>query len=181
MEAKLAKRVVSVDLDPGVDYYPIKKGALVKFDEQLIKQAIFGDHVQTKLTENTIGLEALEADLRKQYKAVGSITTLGGRTIAVDSPHKMLNYSCQGQGAEAMKYYLVEIDKQFKLAGLKPRVDFIQQAVIYDEVDLIAKSEHVELIKHILTDAFATISRQLGMKGQYTGEASSGPSWHECH
>jgi len=185
MYKKLARRTVSVELDNVNQYYPIKKGQLVLFNEQLIKQAIFGAHIQAKLTENTVGLAQLEKDLKKRHKDIGSIETLGGRTINVDSPHKMLNYSCQGANAEAMKYYLRETHKQYAAAGLVHGEHFIQQVCIYDEVDLIVKDEHVSTVVKILEEGYATISRQLGMKTTFTGEVLTGVpednSWWACH
>jgi hypothetical protein len=177
---KLQRRVLKLPGDPTV-YYPIAKDQLIIFSDTLVVQSIFGEHIQAKLTENTIGLDKLEAALKIQYKESQSVTTKGGRVLAVGSPHKMLNYSCQGANAEAMKYYLVEINKQFNLHGLIQGVHLVQQAVIYDEVDLIVRDDKVELVKSILLEAYTTISRQLNMKVTFTGEVLSGPDWWSCH
>jgi len=111
MEKKLAKRAVFIDAETwtaseraeykqtgdwpenSTRFYPIKKGQLVVFDDQLIKQAIFGKHVQDKLVESTYGLADLQKDLKQMFKDNKGVTTLGGRFIPSDSDHKMLNYS----------------------------------------------------------------------------------------
>lgn len=199
IEKKLAKRAVFIDMDTWtpeeVDefrhtgfwpsrsnrYYPIKKGQLVKFTDQLIKQALFGESIQAKLKENLIGFKDLSKDLAKMYKDKKGITTRGGRFIPVDSPHKMLNYSCQGAGAEAMKTYIRIIHERFKEAGLVHGVDFIHQATIYDEIDMIAKKEHVDKIVDILNTSYAMVSDELNMDVTFTGETLTGSSWAQCH
>jgi len=179
-KTKLERRIITLPNDSTL-YYPIKKDQLVVFSDKLVIQAIFGAHIQAKLTENTIGLKDLERDLKKQYKQSESITTIGGRTIHVNSPHKMLNYSCQGANAEAIKYYLIEINKKFKLHGLTSGIHYVQEACIYDEVDMIVRNDKVAIVKTILTEAYTTISRQLGMRCTFTGEVLVSSSWAGAH
>ena len=190
METKLLKRTVELDESK---FYPIKKGKLVRMSDQLVRQALFGTKVQADLVSNTNGLADLIKHLKSTYKNQGYIETLGGRKLTADSDHKLLNYSSQGQGAESMKYYLVTIYKEFTKAGLTFGTDYKIQAVIYDEVDLIVKREHVETVRGILLEAYTTVSRILNMKCTYTGEVLVGgidlngkgklrsPNWSGCH
>lgn len=178
METKLLKRTQELN---GNLFYPIKKGKLVRMSPQLVKQALFGKKVQADLVSNTKGLSELIKHLKKTYKQTGYVSTLGGRKLTSDSDHKLLNYSSQGQGAESMKYYLTTIYNEFTKAGLVFGIDYKIQAVIYDEVDLIVKQEHVETIRTILLRAYATVSRILNMKCTYTGEVMTGSNWGQCH
>jgi DNA polymerase I-like protein with 3'-5' exonuclease and polymerase domains len=168
----------------GEYYYPVKSGTAavyVKYDDQLVKQAIFGKQVQDRLIKSTDGLADLIKKLTNDAKQSGGILTLGGRLIPVDSPHKCLNYFCQGQGAEAMKNYLTIIHQAFAEAGLIHGEHFKQQATIYDEVDFIVRDDCVEAVKNILQTSYAKVSELLGMKCTYTGEVLSGRNWAECH
>jgi len=190
MEEKLLKRTKELE---GVLFYPIKKGKLVRMSEQLVKQALFGKKVQADLVSNTKGLAELIRHLKKSYKQTGYVETLGGRRLTSDSDHKLLNYSSQGQGAESMKYYLTIVYSELTKAGLVFGKDYKIQAVIYDEIDLIAKREHVETIRSVLHNAYATVSRTLGMKCTYSGAVMVGGvdkdkkgnllhnSWYGCH
>ena len=162
-------------------FYPIKKGQLVKFDKKLIIQAIFGKHIQDKLVENTTGLAELIKDLKKLHKEKGGITTFGGKYLSVDSNHKMLNYSTQGNGGEAMKTYIRIVHKLFKEAGLIHGVDFLHSATIYDEIDMICKSKHSKTITDILQTSYALTSKELQMKTTFTGEVLTGSNWGQCH
>ncbi len=180
MEERLKKRIIKLPNNTNL-FYPIKKGQLVLFNEQLIKQALFGKYVQEKLTENTIGLAELEKDLAKQYRKSQSITTLGGRVLHVNSNHKMLNYSCQGANAEAIKYYLIEYHKQCEKLGMVHGHDYKQNLCIYDEVDITCKKKWTPYLKDILKEVYTTISRQLGMQTTFTGEVRIGRNWWEIH
>jgi len=180
MEKKLKKRAVNIKSNSNL-FYPIKKGQLVLFNEQLIKQALFGKYVQEKLTENTIGLAELERDLAKQYHKTKSVGTLGGRVLHVNSSHKMLNYSCQGANAEAIKYYLIEYHKQCEKLGMVHGYDYKQNLCIYDEVDITCKKKWTPYLKDILKEAYTTISRQLGMQTTFTGEIKIGDNWWQVH
>jgi DNA polymerase I-like protein with 3'-5' exonuclease and polymerase domains len=179
--AAIEKRLKEVD---GEYLYPVKSGAsavYVRYNEQLVKQAIFGKQVQDRLIKSTNGLSDLIKKLSRDAERDGGILTLGGRLIPVDSPHKCLNYFCQGQGAEAMKNYLIIIHTAFTEAGLIHGEHFKQQATIYDEVDFIVRNDCVETVKHILQTSYAKVSEVLGMKCTYTGEVLAGLSWEECH
>jgi len=178
---KLAKRLKNIN---GMPMYPVKSGkqaVFVPFNDQLIKQAIYGAHMQERLISSTDGLADLIFYLERIVEDTGYITTLGGRKIPVDSSHKCLNYFCQGQGAEAMKIYLTMIHDKFYKEGLEHGEHFIQQATIYDEVDLIARKEVAPIVTSILQETYKNVSDYLGMKCTYTGEVLVGTSWQECH
>lgn len=180
-EAKLSKRIVYTEADPGVPYYPIKKDLLVKFDNQLITQAIFGAHTQAKIKANMDGLEDLEADIKKEVQETGGITLPLGRFIPTDSDHKGLNYKCQGLGGLALKVYLTTVYENLKQLNILPGRDYRLQATIYDELDLIAKPSIVETLANVLKTSYPETSLKLGLKTRYVGEVLIGPSWDVCH
>lgn len=173
-EAKLAKRIVYVEADPGVAYYPIKKDLLVKFNNQLITQAIFGAHIQTKIKANMRGLNDLEADIKKEVQETGGVTLPFGRFISADSDHKGLNYKCQGLGGLAIKCYQRIIHSEFTKAGLQAGKHFRLQATIYDEVDMIVHPQYVATVAEILRQAYPQTSIELGLRTRYTGEVLLG-------
>ena len=71
--------------------------------------------------------------------------------------------------------------RQFKKAKLIQGIHYIQQAVIYDEVDMIVKDAYVQIIRDILQNAYAEVSNRLNMKVTYTGEVLTGLDWWACH
>jgi len=182
-DERIQKRLTEPD-EQGIRYYPVKSGVsavYVPYTEQLIKQAIYGEQVQSRLIKSTNGLSDLIKKFEIDVKDHGGIHTLGGRFIKVDSSHKCLNYFCQGQGAESMKYYICTIHRDFYAAGLVHGVHYKHQATIYDEIDMIVLDEHVQTVTAILKEAYTKISRQLRMKCTYQGEIMIGHNWAECH
>jgi len=177
--------------------YPVKGGdqpVYVRYTDQLVKQAIFGKHMQERLIQSTNGLSDLIDSLGSIVNEQGGVRTLGGRFIPVDAMHKALNYSCQGQGAEAMKYYIKFMHDKFNKEGLVNGVDYIHQATIYDEVDMIARSYAVPTVAKIMRENYADVSDYLGMKCTYTGAVMIGGvdidkktgkpkpnNWYGCH
>ena len=194
MKKKLSRRVIAVE---GVEFYPIKKDALVPFTDFLVVQALFGAKVQADLISSTEGLKELIADLTKQAKADGYVTMFGGRRVPIRHAHATLNSQLQGMGAEAMKHYLVFFHDECKRQGLRHGVHFKQEACIYDEVDLIVRDDKIHVVAEILQSTYKKVSDHLGMKCTYTGEVLIGGystaknkdgstyvrdnSWFGCH
>lgn len=180
---KIQKRLTEPD-EEGIQYYPVKSGqsaVYVPYTDQLIKQAIFGAQVQSRLIQSTNGLSDLITKFNKDVRDTGGITTLGGRFIPVSSSHKCLNYFCQGQGAESMKYLIRTVHRKFRDKRWTHGIDFIQQATIYDELDFLVRDHLVEEFSTILKESYTDISRQLGMTCTYTGGVMTGKNWYECH
>lgn len=179
---KIEKRIEKGD--DGNYYYPVKSGksaVYVLYNDQLVKQAIFGAQVQARLVQSTNGLSDLIKKFEKDVSSTGGITTLGGRFIPVESTHKCLNYFCQGQGAESMKYLIREVHHRCHSYGWQHGVDFIQQASIYDELDFIVRDHLVTEFADMLKQSYITISQQLGMRCTYTGGVMIGRNWDQCH
>lgn len=161
---------------------------MIPMTDQLVKQAIFGKRVQNDLVQNTDGLSDLIDHLKKEFNTKGYVETLGGRRLIPDSSHKILNYMNQGMGAEAMKYYIIELVSGLKDVGLIQGIDYHIQAIIYDEVDTLVRAKDVDKYKEVLLNSFTAISRKLNMKTTYTGEVMIGGSddkhpnnWFGCH
>ena len=194
MRKKLHRRVINME---GVEFYPIKKDALVPFNDHLVVQALFGAKVQADLIASTKGLKELIKDLTAEGKANGYVTMFGGRRVQVRHAHATLNSQLQGMGAEAMKHYLVFFHDECKRQGLIHGVHFKQEACIYDEVDLIVRDDKLDIIADILNSTYKKVSDHLGMRCMYTGEVLIGGkslayrkdgtsykidnSWYGCH
>ena len=184
MKTKLQRRVVEVD---GKHLYPVKKDALVPFNDKLIIQALFGAKVQADLISSTEGLKDLIKDITKQGKDNGYVTMFGGRRVPVRHAHATLNSQLQGMGAEAMKHYLVFFHAEATKRGYTHGVEFKQQACIYDEVDLIVQDQYLQDFADILQTTYEKVSTYLGMQCTYTGEVLIGGkddtpnNWWGCH
>ena len=194
MEKKLKRRVIDVE---GLEFYPINKGSLVPFNKFLIIQALFGAKVQKDLVTSTTGLKDLIKNLSAQAEKDGYVTMFGGRRVPIRHAHATLNSQLQGMGAEAMKHYLAFFHRECKKQNLIHGIHFIQEACIYDEVDLIVRDDKLQQVAAILQSTYKKVSDHLGMKCTYTGEVLIGGvstakdedgntyivdnSWQGCH
>ena len=171
MEKKLRRRVQDIE---GEEFYPISKDALVPFTKFLIIQALFGAKVQKDLVASTTGLKDLIKDLSAQAEKDGYVTMFGGRRVPIRHAHATLNSQLQGMGAEAMKHYLAFFHREAKAQGLIHGIHFIQEACIYDEVDLIVRDDKLTEIADILQSTYKKVSDHLQMRCEYTGEVLIG-------
>jgi len=178
MKKKLERRVIVIE---GVSFYPIKKDTMVPFTDQVVIQAIFGKHTQDKLIKSTTGLAELIKDLKAEAKENGYLTMFGGRRIEVRHAHAALNSATQGQGGEAMKYFLTTMMARAKALGLVHGVHFKLQATIYDETDYLVRNDCIDLLTEAIAGTYESISRQLGMQCTFTGEVLVSPDWWGSH
>jgi len=188
---KIDRRIVIIDDMP---LFPIKKDKYIQVTELLIHQAIYGNRIVTKFEKNFPGLSELIKALQKEAKDYGTITIPGGRVMPCRSSRNALNTAMQSLGGTAMKYYLVAIHRELAKEGIIHGKHFIQQATIYDEVDMIVKTEYAEAVGKTLERCFSIISEELSLNTHYKGEALLGGisidtdtklpianSWWGCH
>lgn len=111
-EAKEAvdRRVIYLE---GKKFFPIAKGTLTPYSEELILKTIFGTQVSIAFRDNTKGYRELcewaISSVKDNY-----ISALDGRKLYLRSAHKALNLYLQSAGAIYMKYLLCHIDNQLR-------------------------------------------------------------------
>lgn len=173
---KIENRIEIID---GKKFYPIAKGTLAPFEDDLIYQTIYGARVSQMFRDNTKGYrELLEATIAsvKNDKIVG----LDGRLLNVRAKHKAFNLLLQSAGAIFMKYYLVEVDRQLRSLYTHGK-EFAYVSNIHDALNLEINPEIKDSVKDILTKGFKTASDQLGLKYQVHGTPHFGANQYETH
>lgn len=177
-EAKEAveKRVVYLD---GKKFFPIAKGTLTPYTEELIFKTIFGTQVSIAFRDNTKGYREL-CDWAINSVKNNYIKALDGRNLYLRSAHKALNLYLQSAGAIYMKYLLCHIDNQLR-AKYTHGKEFAYVANIHDALNLECDPEVADNICKILSQSFIDTSYKLGFKYPVYGEPKIGKNQYETH
>jgi len=119
-------------------------------------------------------------DLLEAIKKVaeqGSIRSIDGRQIAVDSPHKALNYLLQsGAGVIAKRWMVINQDtiKQTNLCCA-------QLAFVHDELQFECAEEHINDLRTSLVYSATAAGEYYNMRIRIDAEAKHGNNWAEVH
>ncbi|PPB54633.1 DNA polymerase [Campylobacter hyointestinalis] len=171
---QVLKRVVKID---NKDFFPISKGVLSPFSEELILATIYGNRILVNFRDNTKGYnELLEWCIRSVKD--NKIKAIDGRLLYLRSPHKALNLYLQSAGAIFMKYLLCDIDNKLK-SKFKDKFGYV--ANIHDAINIECYPEVAEDICEILRASFIDTSYKLGFKYPIEGEPKIGKNQYETH
>ena len=148
------------------------------FDAQLSSSAAKrkGKEIRAAYVEAVDGLgELLEAIKKASEK--GSIKAIDGRKIAVDSPHKALNYLLQsGAGVVAKKWMVINQDtiKQTQICAS-------QLAFVHDELQFEVAPEHVNDLRTSLVYSAIAAGEYYKLRIKIEAEAVEGKDWSTTH
>ena len=108
---------------------------------------------------------------------LGWVSSIDGRKIILDSPHKCLNYLLQsGAGVIAKRWLLIndETIKQTKLCAS-------QLAFIHDELQFECAEEHAKDLSTSLVYSAAAAGEYYKLRIPIAAEAKIGENWAEVH
>ncbi len=148
------------------------------YDPQLSTSAAKrkGKEIRSAYVEAIEGLgELLEAI--KKVAEQGSIRSIDGRQIAVDSPHKALNYLLQsGAGVIAKRWMVINQDtiKQTNICAS-------QLAFVHDELQFECTEEHINDLRTSLVYSATAAGEYYNMRIRIDAEAKHGANWAEVH
>ena len=148
------------------------------FDAQLSSAAAKrkGKEIRAAYVEAVDGLgDLLEAV--KQAAERGFIKSIDGRKIAVDSPHKALNYLLQSGAGVVAKRWLVINQQHIKELGLCCS----QLAFVHDELQFEVDPKHANDLCSSLVLAATEAGEYYGIRCRIDAEATQGNNWSETH
>ena len=122
------------------------------------------------------GLEELLKSIKKASQK-GFIKSIDGRKIALDSPHKALNYLLQsGAGVVAKRWLLInqQTIKSTKLCCA-------QLAFIHDELQFECHPDHAADLSASLVSSAAEAGEYYNLRVPIAAEAKQGKNWAEVH
>jgi len=148
------------------------------YDPQLSTSAAKrkGKEIRSAYVEAIEGLgELLEAI--KKVAEQGSIRSLDGRKIAVDSPHKALNFLLQSGAATIAKRWMVINQDHIK----ELKLCCSQLAFVHDELQFEVEPKHVEDLRSSLVLSAIEAGEYYNLRIKIEAEAVQGDNWSTTH
>ena len=135
-----------------------------------------GKEIRAAYIEAVEGLGDLLEAIKKASEK-GSIRSIDGRQVAVDSPHKALNYLLQsGAGVVAKRWMVINQQKIKQLNLCCSQLGFI-----HDEIQFEVEPKHAEdLCSSLVLSALET-GEFYNLRIKIEAEATKGNNWSETH
>jgi DNA polymerase I-like protein with 3'-5' exonuclease and polymerase domains len=120
------------------------------------------------------GLDKLLAAVRAAGDK-GSIKSIDGRKIAVDSPHKALNYLLQSGAGVVAKRWMVIADRENIFSHTH------QLAFVHDELQYETVPDHANDLKFLLELSAAEAGEYYNLRIPIAAEGKTGSTWADVH
>ena len=135
-----------------------------------------GKEIRAAYVDAVEGLGTLLEAIKKAAEK-GSIKSLDGRQIAVDSPHKALNYLLQSGAGVIAKRWMVINQEQIK----ELQLCCSQLAFVHDELQFEVDPKHAKDLCSSLVLAAARAGEYYNMRIKIDAEAVEGTNWSTTH
>ncbi len=160
----------------------LKAGSIIDPDEKdelVLKQ--LGANAINSFLSGIPALKKLKNKLANTLAARGYLIGLDGRILFCRSDFKALNVLLQSAGAIIMKQVVIEIHKNMEAAGLVYGIDWEQNAMIHDEVEVSCRPDLVELVSQQCLAAYPAAGAFFGFGCPIEGDAKVGKTWTDTH
>jgi len=130
------------------------------------------------------GVPALKQLKRKLASAVqqrGYLRGLDGRALFCRSDFSALNVLLQGAGAMIMKQVVINTHNNLEAKGLVHGKDWIQHAMIHDEIQLSCPKANTAIVKEQALLAFPQAQQFFAFRCEIEGDCKVGWSWDQTH
>ena len=142
-----------------------------------------GRKLKTKFLRSLPALGRL-VDAVQQAAKRGYLVGLDGRRVHVRSSHAALNTLLQSAGALVCKKWLVILEEQLKLTGLRHGWDgdYCFCAWSHDEVQIACRTKEIaDIISHLATDCVLLAGKHFAFRCPTAGEFKIGTDWAQTH
>jgi len=126
-------------------------------------------------------LKKLKQNLELTLSERGYLRGLDSRALWCRSEFKALNVLLQAAGAVIMKQVVINLHNNLKSLGLVHGVDWIQHAMIHDEVQLSCPPNLTATIQEQALLAFPQAQDFFGFRCKIEGDSRVGFTWAETH
>ncbi len=134
-----------------------------------------GKEIRAAFVSAIDGLAELLTAIKEVSSQKGSIRSLDGREITVDSSHKALNYLLQsGAGVVAKRWMVINHQNIQELCCS-------QLAFIHDELQFECHPDHVQALSASLVQSSTAAGKYYNMRLPIAAEATSGRTWADTH
>ena len=135
-----------------------------------------GKEIRHSFVNATPGLDELLQAVQKRASG-GSIKTIDGRTLPVESPHKALNFIIQGSSACLAKRWLLITHNTLKEIGIRAH----QLAFIHDEIQYECLQKDINDLKFTLENSALKAGEYYNLRIKIEADAKHGKNWSEVH
>ena len=126
-------------------------------------------------------LKKLKQKLGSAVQERGYLRGLDGRALFCRSDFSALNVLLQGAGAMIMKQVIINTHNNLEAKGLVHGQDWVQHAMIHDEIQLSCPEKHTALVKEQALLAFPQAQQFFAFRCEIEGDAKVGWSWDQTH
>jgi DNA polymerase I-like protein with 3'-5' exonuclease and polymerase domains len=151
----------------------------LSYDPQLppAKAKKKGAEIRQAYLDAIEGLEELVNAVKEKVQSTGYVNSIDGRRIAVDGPHKALNYLLQSGAGVIAKRWMVIANDQIKQLNIEAH----QLAFVHDELQFECNAEHVEDLKFNLELSATQAGEYSNLRVPIAAEATRGSTWANTH
>ena len=149
------------------------------FDPQLssAKAKKIGRELRQAFLDAIEGLDQLVKAVQSKVKQAGYINSIDGRRIAVDGPHKALNYLLQSGAGVIAKRWMVLAHDQIKQLN----IDAHQLGFIHDEIQFEVTPAQANDLMFNLELAAVQSGEYYGLRIPIAAESNTGSTWADTH
>jgi DNA polymerase I-like protein with 3'-5' exonuclease and polymerase domains len=151
----------------------------LSYDPQLptAKAKKKGAEIRQAYLDAIEGLEELVNAVKEKVQSTGYVNSIDGRRIAVDGPHKALNYLLQSGAGVIAKRWMVIANDQIKQLNIEAH----QLAFVHDELQFECNPAHADTLMFNLELAAAQAGEYYNLRIPIAAEASTGSTWADTH
>ena len=151
----------------------------LSYDPQLpaAKAKKKGAEIRKAYLDAIDGLQDLVTAVKKKVEATGYVNSIDGRRIAVDGPHKALNYLLQSGAGVVAKRWMVIANEQIQQLNIEAH----QLAFVHDELQFECNPSQDDTLMFNLEYSAALAGEHYKLRIPIAAEASSGSTWADTH
>jgi len=159
-----------------------KAGGIVDPNEKdPVQLKLLGRNAINGFMDGVPALKKLKQKLANAVQERGYLRGLDGRALFCRSDFSALNVLLQGAGAMIMKQVIINTHNNLEAKGLVHGYDWIQHAMIHDEIQLSCHKKHTALVREQALLAFPQAQQFFAFRCDIEGDAKVGWSWNQTH
>ena len=160
----------------------VKAGSIIdpnEKDEVVLRHT--GSTAINSFLEGVPALKSLKEEINNCISEREYLIGLDRRKLYCRSAFKGLNVLLQSAGAILMKQVVINLNTSLNELGLVYGEDWMQLAMIHDEIQLACLPEHKDLIMAQALDAFPKAQKCFKFTCKIEGDAKIGYTWADTH
>jgi DNA polymerase-1 len=160
----------------------LKAGTIIdanEKDEVVLRQQ--GSAAINSFMDGVPALRKLKNKLSNTITNRGYLRGLDGRALYCRSEFKGLNVLLQSAGAILMKQVVINLHKNLNELGLVHGHDWVQNAMVHDEVQLSCPPALTVTVQEQALKAFPQAQEFFGFRCKIEGDSRVGNNWSETH